>query len=153
MQLPNRFCVEKQTQTYDVICLSHLRWSFVFQRPQHLLSRCARTRRVFFVEEPIFIEDGSSRLQVTLSPENVHVVVPLILNGADDPEMIQAQMLRTLISQEQIQTYVLWYYTPMALPITMGLSPAAIVYDCMDQLAAFKNAPPCLIEFAQELFP
>jgi UDP-galactopyranose mutase len=152
MQLPNRVCVENPTQKYDVICVSHLRWSFVFQRPQHLLSRCARTRRVFFVEEPIFVEQGPSRLQVTLSDENVHVVVPLIAEGTLDPELEQAQMLRTLIKQEHIETYVLWYYTPMALPITTGLSPAAIVYDCMDQLAAFKNAPPCLIEREQELF-
>ena len=38
----------------DVICLSHLRWRFVFQRPQHLMTRCARERRVFFFEEPLF---------------------------------------------------------------------------------------------------
>lgn len=152
MQLPDRFCVENQTQNYDVICLSHLRWSFVFQRPQHLLSRCARTHRVFFVEEPIYVEDGPCRLQVTLSDENVHVVVPQIVEGTEDVEMIQAQLLRTLISERQIQRYVLWYYTPMALPTTMGLSPLAVVYDCMDQLAAFKNAPLCLIEREQELF-
>ena len=36
---------------YDVVCLSHLRWDFVWQRPQHLVSRCARSRRVFFFEE------------------------------------------------------------------------------------------------------
>jgi len=24
-------------ETYDLICFSHLRWDFVFQRPQHLM--------------------------------------------------------------------------------------------------------------------
>ena len=42
------------TDNPDLICLSHLRWNFVFQRPQHLMSRFARDRRVFFVEEPVF---------------------------------------------------------------------------------------------------
>ena len=48
----------------DLVCLSHLRWDFVFQRPQHLLSRCARDRRVFFVEEPIFTDGSSVRLEI-----------------------------------------------------------------------------------------
>src|SRR5688572_8603667 len=43
--------VNTQTSDYDVICFSHLRWQFVFQRPQHLLTRCARKRRVFYIEE------------------------------------------------------------------------------------------------------
>src|SRR5688572_9633549 len=47
----------------DLVCFSHLRWDFVYQRPQHLLTRCARDRRVFFVEEPIF-GNGSMRLDV-----------------------------------------------------------------------------------------
>jgi len=150
--LPNRVCVENSTRTYDVICFSHLRWSFVFQRPQHLLSRCARAHRVFFFEEPILVDEGPSRLEVTVSDENVHVAVPLISESAEDPDIEQAQLLRNLIERERIETYVLWYYTPMALPITLGLTPAATVYDCMDQLSAFKNAPPCLIEREQELF-
>lgn len=64
---------------YDVVCFSHLRWSFVFQRPQHLLSRCARERRVFFVEEPMFSAEhtGPARLTTSLSPEGVTIVSTL----------------------------------------------------------------------------
>ena len=53
----------------DVVCLSHLRWDFVFQRPQHLLTRFARDRRVFFVEEPIFDDGAEPRLDVSERPE------------------------------------------------------------------------------------
>jgi UDP-galactopyranose mutase len=89
---------------------------------------------------------------VTLSDENVYVVVPLLRHDTEDIEMMQAQLLRTLIHDKRISSYVLWFYTPMALPMAMGLEPVATVYDCMDQLAAFKNAPACLIEREQELF-
>src|SRR4051812_42967175 len=60
---------------YDLVCFSHLRWDFVFQRPQHLLTRFARERRVFFIEEPIFSDD-SNRLDVSYREDNLYVVVP-----------------------------------------------------------------------------
>src|ERR1041384_8308221 len=47
----------------DLVCFSHLRWDFVYQRPQHLLSRCAQGRRVFFFEEPVY-DGGPLRLEV-----------------------------------------------------------------------------------------
>ncbi len=135
---------------YDVVCLSHLRWAFVFQRPQHLLSRCARERRVFFVEEPIYI-DGPNRLDIQLSPEGVSVVTPHITVGEPAPEQVQTGMLRALFGAQQIVSYVLWYYTPMALLFTAELKPLAVIYDCMDQLAAFKNAPANIVPLEREL--
>ena len=140
--------------TYDLICFSHLRWSFVFQRPQHLLSRCARERRVYFFEEPEWI-DGPSQLEVRLTPEAVHVALPQLnrdLEGSEAVEATQAALLQDLIAREDIREYVLWYYTPMALPIARDLSPLAVVYDCMDQLAAFHGAPPSLVERERALF-
>jgi len=142
---------QRVNQPFDLICFSHLRWSFVFQRPQHLLSRYARERRVYFVEEPIF-DDGPDRLEVTVSDENVQVVVPHLKHDTLDPDAAQSTLLNELLTQQTIVRYVLWYYTPMALPIAQALEPLAIVYDCMDQLAAFKNAPPALLERERELF-
>ena len=63
------------TSNIDLVCLSHLRWDFVYQRPQHLLSRFAKERRVFFVEEPIF-DDERMRLDVSTRDCGVSVVVP-----------------------------------------------------------------------------
>lgn len=137
--------------TYDIVCLSHLRWSFVFQRPQHLLSRCAKERRVFFFEEPIF-SDAPNHLEVTVSEEGVVVAVPHITHGTERVEEVQASMLRDLLRDQRVNDYVLWYYTPMALPVAEGLSPRAVVYDCMDQLSAFKGAPPSLILRERTLF-
>jgi glycosyltransferase involved in cell wall biosynthesis len=109
---------------------------------------------VYFVEEPV-PTDGATRLVVTRSKEGVYVVVPHVahLHAGDsaDAELEQARMLREFLRAERVRDYVLWYYTPMPLPLTKDLAPLAIVYDCMDQLSAFKNAPACLIEREREL--
>ncbi|HET7698741.1 MAG TPA: glycosyltransferase family 1 protein [Vicinamibacterales bacterium] len=132
----------------DVICFSHLRWNFVFQRPQHLMTRCAREcRRLFFFEEPIFEDGAVPRIDIQLS-KGVHVVVPFLPAGLDERAAIAAQrdLLDELVIRQRIQTFVAWYYTPMALPFSRHLAPAAVVYDCMDELASFKNAPAVLKE-------
>jgi UDP-galactopyranose mutase len=46
----------------------------------------------------------------------------------------------------------LWYYTPSALRFSDHLAPEAIVYDCMDELSAFKNADPELPALERALF-
>jgi UDP-galactopyranose mutase len=138
-------------QSFDLICFSHLRWSFVFQRPQHLLSRYARERRVYYVEEPVFGE-GLHHLEVATSIEGVQVIVPHLNPATHHPDAVQSELLREFMAAEGIERYVLWYYTPMALPIARDWQPLGIVYDCMDQLAAFKNAPPELLERERELF-
>jgi glycosyltransferase involved in cell wall biosynthesis len=138
----------------DLICLSHLRWDFVYQRPQHLLSRCAKERRVFFFEEPIFSKDTVARLDVSQRDGGVWVVVPHLQEGMNEDEInsLQRQLIDDLLVSYQIKDYILWYYTPMALPFTRHLDPQAIIYDCMDELSAFKGAPPSLLRREKELF-
>jgi UDP-galactopyranose mutase len=132
-------------QPYDLICLSHLRWAFVFQRPQHLLTRCARERRVFFVEEPIFERSCEPRLALHADGA-VTVAVPHLPDGLGEDEVRETQrrLLDGMIADRSITDYVLWYYTPMALAFTDHLTPRAIVFDCMDELSAFANAPAAL---------
>src|SRR4051812_13886190 len=61
-----------------IICFSHLRWNFVFQRPQHLLTRAARSCRVIFVEEPIFEATANPRIEQSSQPQGVTVAVPIL---------------------------------------------------------------------------
>lgn len=131
--------------TADLICLSHLRWNFVFQRPQHLMVRWARDRRVFFVEEPAFRPGITARLLVTRE-DNVHVVIPQLPEELDPAQADDAQhrLIDQLIRTRVISRYLLWYYTPMALAFTKHLRPAATIYDCMDELSGFKGAPSAL---------
>jgi glycosyltransferase involved in cell wall biosynthesis len=131
----------------DLVCLSHLRWDFVYQRPQHLMSRFARDRRVFFVEEPV-PGDGPPRLEVSARPGGIRVAVPHLPTGLEPEasETAQAALLRGMLDGHGIVDYVLWYYTPMAVALTEGLEPAAVVYDCMDELSLFRGAPTQLLE-------
>jgi UDP-galactopyranose mutase len=135
-----------------VICFSHLRWNFVFQRPQHLLTRCARDRRVFFFEEPVF-DTGGPRMTATRDPSGVIVVVPRLPAGltADAIASELTALLDGLIAGEQITSYIAWYYTPMAWAFSRHLEPSAVVYDCMDELSGFAGAPPGLEEAERAL--
>jgi len=133
--------------TVDLVCFSHLRWNFVFQRPQHLLSRFSKHTRVFFVEEPIF-HDAAEKLHINQAEGNVYVVVPHLPHGLSEKEIVAKQktLVTELLSMMDINRYFSWYYTPMAIPFTDHLKPEMIVYDCMDELAAFKFAPIALKE-------
>ena len=138
----------------DLICFSHLRWDFVYQRPQHLMTRCAKDRRVFFIEEPVF-GNRSLALDVREAEGGVNVVVPQLPDGLRSEIAITAvmkEMLRHLLLQHDIDQYVFWYYTPMALRFTNQFDPIASIYDCMDELSAFKGAHSHLPGLEKELF-
>jgi len=138
----------------DLVCFSHLRWDFVFQRPQHLLRRAARDRRVFFVEEPIF-DNGTMRLDITEREGGVQVVVPHLPKGLCSQvahDAVLRDLVLHLIDKKNLVDYIAWYYTPMALSFTSDLNPSAVIYDCMDELSAFKGAPQSLQTFEQDLF-
>jgi UDP-galactopyranose mutase len=136
----------------DVVCLSHLRWKFVFQRPQHLMVRFARHRRVYFVEEPVFDDIEAPAVSVDMH-DGVSIVVPHLPRAFDERQAIEAQRaaIDDLVARERLSRFVLWYYTPVALRFTDHLAPLAVVYDCMDELSAFKGAPAELPQLEQEL--
>jgi UDP-galactopyranose mutase len=137
----------------DLVCLSHLRWDFVYQRPQHLLSRCAHERRVFFIEEPLFVKEQLAQLDVTMRNCGVSIVVPRLPEGLSEKEIIDVQrlLIDELFQRCRISDYVLWYYTPMAMQFTRHLDPLVTVFDCMDELSAFKFAPAALKQLEAEL--
>ncbi|HEY3580747.1 MAG TPA: glycosyltransferase family 1 protein [Pyrinomonadaceae bacterium] len=143
-----------RTTKPDLIVFSHLRWDFVYQRPQHLLKRSAQDRRVFFVEEPVF-DNGTMSLHVSERETNLKVVVPHLPEGlcseVAKTAVLHDMVLRMLVDHD-IHQYVVWYYTPMALDFTRHLRPLAVIYDCMDELSAFRGAPQCLTMRERELF-
>src|SRR5690349_11754838 len=132
------------TDMPHLIVFSHLRWNFVFQRPQHLLSRLARHYQVVFVEEPIRSE-RPARLERTTPHPGVEVLKPHTPIDAagfhDDQLSVLKPLLADYLTTNRIDDYFVWFYTPMALPLLTDLEPRAIVYDCMDELSAFKDAP------------
>jgi len=142
----------------DLVCFAHLHWDFVWQRPQHLLSRFARYGRVFYVEDAFYHADNLIEPHVEIKERNegVKVVVVHLPHRlrADEAAADQAQfeVLSHYFNEQGVDNYVFWYYTPMALGKSRQFHPALIVYDCMDELASFKFAPPALKTLEQELF-
>src|SRR5205085_3995431 len=97
------------TARKDILCFSHLRWDFVFQRPQHLLSRWAREHRVFYVEEPKPSTDSSASFEIERSSEGVQVVTPRLPEGVDTTATLK-RLLAEMLVEHRIGDYVCWYY-------------------------------------------
>ncbi len=140
------------SKSMTVLCFSHLRWDFVYQRPQHLMARFARQGRVFYVEEPVYGAD-LAHCEVSSRDDGVHVVVPFLPHDLteDARNRLMRGLADDLIQRENIGAFVSWYYTPMALPWTRHLAPVAVIYDCMDELSLFRGAPAEMVERESEL--
>src|SRR3954470_21646087 len=112
------------TDKPDLLCLSHLRWKFVFQRPQHLMSRFANRNRVFFFEEPVHEAVAESSLRASICPRTgVNVMTPVLPHGLSPSDTLQTlkSLLANMIREFAIKDFVAWYYTPMALEFTKGI--------------------------------
>ena len=136
---------EKSRPGAALICFSHLRWDFVFQRPQHLLTRAASQRAVYFWEEPVLTE-GPPSLSRRMTSDGVCVIQPLLPMEPDvavDLARLRA-LLDGLLDEIRGPAPVLWFYTPGALSFAGHLRGAPTVYDCMDELSAFAMADPTL---------
>ena len=136
-----------------LLCFSHLRWDFVFQRPQHLITRATAKYRVIFVEEPV--KSGADRpsLRRRMSPEEVVVATPMLPAGLNPAEANSAQrdLLDDLLAEMGDRVEVAWYYTPMALALAGHLRPSVTVFDSMDELSAFRGASPRLVLLERRL--
>ena len=136
----------------NLVCFSHLRWNFVYQRPQHLLSRFSKHYVTYYIEEFI-INDQEDGYDFYTTEENVCVVAPHLnhRNSTRNQDVRKMNVVTSLFKDKAIYNYIFWYYTPMALPFTKRFKPKFTVYDCMDELSAFKFAPTELKTMEQEL--
>lgn len=141
----------------DLICISHLRWDFVWQRPQQLLSRLAQHYRVHFVEEPVtdteiehpYLETYPGRTPGAQPVTVVRLHYPSKEHywiGHQDERTQQRyeRLLLDYLEAEEILDPILWLYTPMAAPFVQVIEPQLLIYDVMDELSAFKGASAAL---------
>jgi UDP-galactopyranose mutase len=147
-----KFMTPPSRRNIDLLCFSHLRWNFVYQRPQHLMSRGAKDRRVYFFEEPVY-DAPSQYNEIFEDPESgVTVVTPHITSGSIDHTESLRHLLQIFMASMEIKEHVAWYYTPLSLAFSDHLRSNLVVYDCMDELSSFKFAPPALKEWEKKLF-
>lgn len=141
-------------KNFDLIVASHLRWSFVWQRPQQLLSRLAQHHRILFVEEPVYASDNAKPLSALVSEvmPGITVLVPQVRTEdcGDTPLWLWpcrseiTRQVREAMRQLEFHTRALWLYTPTPDFMVEAVSPEMLVYDVMDELANFAFAPPQL---------
>jgi glycosyltransferase involved in cell wall biosynthesis len=140
-----------------IIVQSHLRWDFVWQRPQQLLSRLSERQPVLFVEEPFFADDlATGRIELSQPMPGVHRAVPVLPAALRDRydeaiaqvrALLRAQLARGGALAGTFDRPIQWFYTPMPAPAMIGaFDERAIVYDCMDELSKFRFAPAALVD-------
>jgi UDP-galactopyranose mutase len=124
----------------DLICLSPLRWDTAPERPRQLMIRFGLTRRVFYCEEPVFGEATDPRLEVSTA-DGVFVLQPRLPGGLEPEavDIVQSILLTAMMRDMAVQRHVLWYYTPLALRYTEFFTPAATVYDWMEEVVPVKS--------------
>jgi UDP-galactopyranose mutase len=137
-----------------MICFSHLRWDFVLQRPQHLMQRFSQQRRVFFFEEFIPTDHHLAYLEFhTFEGTSVKAIRPRVPHwwSLAEREIALARLLDDLLDLHGSKRPILWFYTPLMFSFAKRVDASAIIYDCMDELANFKLAPPHLKAAEQAL--
>jgi glycosyltransferase involved in cell wall biosynthesis len=136
---------------------SHLRWDFVWQRPQQLFSRFAQSRDVLFIEEPLYLDDVVRPALELSNPEaRIHRVIPRLPASYHESEAATHLAIRSLLLEligptgelaHRFESPIQWFYTPMPAPSMIGaFNESAVVYDCMDELAQFRFAPAELVQ-------
>lgn len=149
--------------SYPIIVHSHLRWDWVWQRPQQFLSRLSKRHRILFVEGPLVVQAGDppcARLRPVPEFPNITVMQTEFPESSfGNGEWVDRQRCRLL--KEALQSPNLlrkfdnpvhWFYDPMAVTAHAGqFGEMATVYDCMDELSKFRFAPPELIGREREL--
>jgi glycosyltransferase involved in cell wall biosynthesis len=127
----------KDNTSYDMVVFCHLRWDFVYQRPQHIISRMAKDLKILMIEEPWHrAEENESRL--TKVTDNLHILQSNV-HTIEEIESILPQYINT-------KATIGWFYSASFVPVLNYFEFDTIVYDCMDELALFKGAPEKLIE-------
>jgi glycosyltransferase involved in cell wall biosynthesis len=135
----------------ELIVFSHLRWDFVWQRPQHLVSRLAQHfDRVLVVEEPRVVADGSGPKLTRTEHDGISRLWLDVDGGEpycgfDDPRAADyASLLRASLDGDAHRTA--WLYSPLALPLANAIEPEVVVYDVMDDLSKFAHASSQMVQ-------
>ncbi|HEY0046137.1 MAG TPA: glycosyltransferase [Flavobacterium sp.] len=133
-----------ENDTYDMVVFCHLRWEFVYQRPQHIISRMSKEYKILLIEEPVPHEEHEKNTANLIKvSENLHILQPKVDSLTDIKNVIKKYVSNTSIE-------IGWFYSPSFVPLLSEFSFDKVVYDCMDELSLFKGAPAELLD--QEKF-
>jgi glycosyltransferase involved in cell wall biosynthesis len=140
---------------YPIIVHCHLCWDWVWQRPQQFISRLSARHKILFVEtigpDP-HLSSPCARFWTAPDFPNV-TILRLQFPCWRWPDGAFVDRERRRLVKEflagpgagQFENAVQWFYDPMTVPSFHGyLGEVATVYDCMDELSKFREAPPSI---------
>jgi UDP-galactopyranose mutase len=133
-----------ESPKYDMIVFCHLRWDFVYQRPQHIISRLAKDYKILVVEEPLKKNQEKAVFSVKKLNSQIHICQPSV----DHIDEIGPYLKKHL---KQTDFALGWFYSAAFVPVLETLDFESVVYDCMDELSLFKGASSKLLEQEQQL--
>lgn len=129
----------------DIIAFSSTRWEDTYSRPRDLMIRCARSRRVFFFEEPLFDAPDDDYVEI-VGRNDVNVVIPHLRNSCSSIEQTMAKLVGLLLSLAEIHQYVFWYFCPFPVRYTSAFQPKCSIYDCINEPSWLRNAASAQFE-------
>ena len=129
---------------YDMIVFCHLRWDFVYQRPQHIIHRMSEKYKILFIEEPVPFEEGEEKTaELAKINPNLFVLKPKVESIADIKYVLPMYVANTTVKFG-------WFYSSAFVYLLDSIKFETVIYDCMDELTMFKGASELLK--AQEVY-
>ena len=123
----------------DIVAFSSTKWEDAHERPRQLMTRCAKTHRVFFFQEPKFDACDDPYLEL-LTKDRVNIVIPHLREAELNSERNKEKLIGLLLSLAEIHQYIFWYFSPLAIESTTHFNPRCVVYDCMNEPSWLRAA-------------
>jgi len=156
----------------SIVCVGFADWdSENWTNQQHLMSRLARENRVLFIEslglrKPTASARDLRRMARRMTrgarplreQDGVYVLSPLVIpyHGRRSARKLNEFLLRRAVRRATrrigIEHPILWGYVPQALALVESLQPSAIVYHCVDDIAAHERIDADAFAQAEERF-
>jgi glycosyltransferase involved in cell wall biosynthesis len=156
----------------DIVCLGFGEWDAdLWTNQQHLMSRLAKRNRVLFLEslglrQPRLAGSDLRRMarrarravSGARAVDGLHVQSPLVvpLHGRPRIRTLNARLLRAQVAHTTkalgFERPLLWSYVPQADWLVDTLQPSAIVYHCVDDIAAQKGVAAAAFREAEAHF-
>lgn len=156
---------EPSHQRKRIVCLSSTRWSFLWQRPQQIMSRLCARHDILYVDPPFPVAEEQVRgisndESGTLIVKNLQTINdalqifrPLEISRFSYPDLDSNELLK--MNQELLQCQIqkalfqlgwqhplLWLYDPRNVNLVDQLNPCGVIYDCVDSFRSFSWSHP-----------
>ncbi|MBT1702843.1 glycosyltransferase [Chryseosolibacter indicus] len=115
------------------------------------MNRLSDKYKILFIEEPDdkIVKKGSN-FSIKEVNDNLSVLTPHF--KWDDWKVMCPQYVSLLKEHvHSLTDSIFWFYSPLYVHILNSVTPSMVIYDCMDELSAFRHASPNLPRYERQL--